>query len=98
MLKEEFSKSGVIYNLYGRPIYSDKSILNKWIQSSAVDYCSLAFLNLIEENNLKPCFFVHDDMVVSCSEESYQRLIDIKYTSEHFSNINLPVEVTKLGP
>jgi hypothetical protein len=96
-LKEEFSKSDTIYNLYGRPIHSDKSILNKWIQSSAVDFCSLAFLNFVEEFNLDVCYLVHDDMVVDVDQEMYEKIKDVKELYEPISKLTLPVEVTKLS-
>lgn len=96
-LRSEFEKSGAIYNLYGRPVCSDKSILNKWIQSSAVDFCSLAFLNFVEEFNLNVCYLVHDDMVIDISKKEYEKIKDTKELSDPYSKLSLPVEVTVLS-
>jgi hypothetical protein len=96
-LKEEFKRSNTIYNLYGRPIHSDKSILNKWIQSSAVDFCSLAFLNFVEEFNLSACYLVHDDMVIEADKDQYNKIKNKKDLFEPKSNLSLPVEITVLS-
>lgn len=96
-LQNQFDKNQFIFNMYGRPIVSDKSILNKWIQSSAVDFCSLAFLNLVKTNNLKVAYLVHDDMVLDCSKSDFEKIKNIKELLEPRINIKLPVEVTVLG-
>jgi len=96
-LKEEFDKTGTIYNLYGRPIHSDKSILNKWIQSSAVDFCSLSFLNFVEEFNFDVCYLVHDDMVIDIDRKGYEKIKDIKELHDPYSKLSLPVEITILS-
>ena len=80
--------------MYGRPIFSDKSILNKWIQSSAVDFCSLAFLNFVKKNNLKVAYLVHDEMVVGCSQEEYDKIRNVKELTDPITNISLPVEIS----
>ena len=72
-LQNQFDKNKFMFNMYGRPIISDKSILNKWIQSSAVDFCSLAFLNLVKVHNLKVAYLIHDDMVLDCSKSDFEQ-------------------------
>ena len=96
-LKSQFQNTDTIYNLYGRPIHSDKSILNKWIQSSAVDFCSLAFLNFVEEFNLNVCYLVHDDMVIDISKEEYEKIKNITELYEPDAKLSLPVEITILN-
>lgn len=96
-LQKEFDEKKCIFNMYGRPIFSDKSILNKWIQSSAVDFCSLAFLNLVEEHDLKVAYLVHDDMVIDCEPSVFEKIKELKQIKEPRSNISLPVEVTLLS-
>ena len=93
-LREEFDREGFIFNMYGRPIFSDKSILNKWIQSSAVDFCSLAFLKFARDNNLSVSYLIHDDMVVNCSESEYQSIKETKTLQDPCSKISLPVEIS----
>lgn len=96
ILQEEFNKSGFIFNMYGRPIFSDKSILNKWIQSSAVDFCSLAFSDLLKKEKLSAAYFVHDDMVVNCNKKEYENIKNIKNITDPITKISLPVEVSLL--
>jgi len=92
-LETEFEKHGMIHNYYGRPICFDNSLVNYWIQSSSVDYCSLAFANLIRELNLDPCFFIHDSMTVSVKKEDIESVISIGHVHDDYSNITIPVEV-----
>ena len=94
LLKKEFKENGFIFNMYGRPIFSDRSILNKWIQSSAVDFCSLAFLNLVKINNLNVAYIVHDDMVIDCDKATYDKIKNIKSLVDPHTKISLPVEIT----
>jgi hypothetical protein len=93
LLKEDFSDKKFILNAYGRPIFSDKSILNKWIQSSAVDFCSLAFLNFLEEHNLRAAYLVHDEMVVDCNRDQYEEIKNIKELSDPVTKLSVPVEI-----
>ena len=83
--------------MYGRPIFSDKSILNKWIQSSAVDFCSLAFRSFIKSRNLKAAYLVHDDMVIDCTQSEYESIKGIKMLEDPWTKISLPVEITNLS-
>jgi len=96
-LTDRFEKNGMIYNYYGRPICYDDSLVNYWIQSSAVDYCSLAFSNLISEADVKPCFFVHDSITFAAKKEREEELMSLKSVSEGYSGIEIPVEVSVLS-
>ncbi len=97
ILRKEFDEKGFIYNMYGRPIFSDRSILNKWIQSSAVDFCSLAFLDFVKTHKLKVAYLVHDDMVVDCSRSKYEKIKDTKVLIDPVTKISMPVEITTLS-
>lgn len=96
-LTQEYIDQGYIFNMYGRPIFSKRSIINKWIQSSAVDFCSLAFLNMAKTHSLDVTYLVHDEMVVDCSKEKYNVLKSINSITDPMTNISLPVEVTLLS-
>jgi hypothetical protein len=96
-LNEQYEKLGMIYNFYGRPICSNKNIVNYWIQSSAVDYCSLAFKQFIEDYDIKPCFFVHDSLVFAIKNDCSENVTKVKYLNEDISNFNLPVEINSLS-
>ena len=91
-LKEEYEENGFILNYYGRPITSDKNLVNYYIQSSAVDYCSLAFYDFVNKNNIDPCFFIHDSLTFQCEKNQLNSILKIKELNENVSNISIPVE------
>lgn len=95
-LEKEFSDNGFILNYYGRPILSNNNLVNYWIQSSAVDFCSLTFGDFIDKKKIKPCFFVHDSMTFSISEKDFKEIKDIAYLIDPISNIKIPVKIQKL--
>ena len=91
-LQEQFDKQGHVYNYYGRPITSDSNLVNYWIQSSTVDFCSLAFKNFIDDKKIFPNFFIHDSMTFSVSEEDLDGILNTKSIKCPHSNIEIPVE------
>jgi hypothetical protein len=93
-LQEEYNKNGYILNYYQRPITSDSNLVNYWIQSSAVDFCSLAFKSFYEDYNLKPCFFVHDSMTFAIEKKRTKDIMKIQSIKENISGINIPVNFT----
>lgn len=96
-LQKEFDEQKFIFNMYGRPIFSDKSILNKWIQSSAVDFCSLAFKDFVESKRLKVAYLVHDDMVLDCTPSEYEEVKEYKMLEDSWTKISLPIVITNLS-
>lgn len=91
-IKKNFDKDGFFLNYYGRPITSDNNIVNYWIQSSAVDFCSLAFDNFCNENNVVPSYFIHDSMTFEIKKDRYKEIKQIKDIRDPISNISIPVE------
>jgi len=97
-LNDQFSNKNMIYNYYGRPICYNASLINYWIQSSAADYCCLAFLDFLKHHPyVFPCFFVHDSMTFEIHKNDIDKIIKIKNISESYSNITMPVEITIIG-
>lgn len=96
-LKEQFEKNNMIYNYYGRPICYNNSLVNYWIQSSSVDYCSFAFANLLKQYNVAACFFVHDSITVSINKKNINSILALKKVYDNYSNISIPVEVSVLS-
>ena len=84
-------------NFYGRPITSDKNLVNYWIQSSAVDYCSLAFKKFIEDYDVKPCFLVHDSLTFAIAKDRKDELMNVKFLCDNYSGYKLPVEINVLA-
>tara|TARA_B100001093_G_scaffold477191_1_gene504231 strand:- start:7798 stop:8868 length:1071 start_codon:yes stop_codon:yes gene_type:complete len=91
-LRNEFDNNDFFLNYYGRPITSDNNVVNYYIQSSAVDFCSLAFDNFCKLNNLKPSYFIHDSMTFQCEKNKLDSIIKVKEIYEPYSKINIPVE------
>jgi len=95
-LQKEFDENGFFLNYYGRPITSDNNLINYWIQSSTVDFCSLAFKEYSEKINVKPAYFVHDSMTFRIEKERIENIKSNTHISESFSNISIPVEYSSI--
>ena len=93
-LEKKFEDRGFILNYYGRPITSNNNLVNYWIQSSTVDYCSLAFNQFRNKNKVDPVFFIHDSMTFQISKEDIDRILSVKNIKEEKSNITIPIEYT----
>jgi len=95
MLKKEFNKKGFIKNLYDRPILSDTNLVNYWIQSSAVDFCCLSFLNFLNDNpSFKLHAVIHDAIVFSVPNEKINTLNNFK--SLGTDNLSIPIEINEI--
>ena len=96
-LEEEYANKNLIFNYYGRPITSDNNLVNYWIQSSTVDFCSLAFNDFCITNNLRPSFFIHDSMTFEVEKERLEDIISYDEIKDPVSNISIPVEFNVLS-
>lgn len=95
-LQNYYDKNGFFLNYYGRPITSDNNLVNYYIQSSAVDFCSLAFYQFCIQNNVRPSYFIHDSMTFQCSKKDLKRILSIASIKEANSNIDIPIEFNVL--
>ena len=95
-LQQQFDQKNYIYNYYGRPIFSIANPVNYWIQSSAVDYCSLGFSKMIKDYNLNPCFFVHDSMTVAVERQRVEEVLNIQKIHDPVSGVEIHVETSRL--
>jgi len=93
-LKKEFKEKGFIENAYGRPIISNNNLVNYWIQSSAVDFCCLAFLNFAKSNNdIEIHAVIHDAIIFSTSKNN----LTVCNTRElKVGNISIPLKINKI--
>ena len=94
-LKAEFQEKGFIENYFGRPIFSDSNVVNYYIQSSAVDFCCLSFLNFLNDNKLiRGHAVIHDALLFSCDNE---HVTEIKKTIKlGIEGIQIPVEIKEV--
>lgn len=90
-LEKKFEENNHVFNFYGRPIFSNSNLVNYWIQSSSVDYCTFAFNRFIKEYNVMPCFFIHDSLTFETTKEIYDTIKNKKYITDPYSKINIPV-------
>ena len=94
-LRNEFNSNGFMKNMFGRPILSDSNLVNYWIQSSAADFCCLAFEKFISENTeFKLHAVIHDAIIISCPDISEEKLLGIK--SLEFNNLSIPVKINRI--
>ena len=96
-LENEFNENGFIKNYYGRPVTNNNNLVNYWIQSSAVDFCSLAFYDFYKNCDLSPCFFIHDSMTFEIHKSRISAIKEINEILEPISNISIPVEFNILN-
>lgn len=93
-LQNEYDEKGFFLNYYGRPITSNNNLINYYIQSSAVDFCSLAFHEFSKNQSVKPSFFIHDSMTFQCEKSVKEKIIKLSDIKEPYSKISIPVEFT----
>lgn len=92
-LESEYERLGYIKNFYGRPLLSNNNLVNHWIQSSAADFCCLAFNNFLNENtDVELHGIIHDAIIVSTKKE-----ITLDKIKELRSNIEIPVSIKNLS-
>jgi len=96
MFKAEYEKSGYFLNMYGRPICEIASPMNYWLQSTAADFCCLAFKDLIKTTGFKLKAIIHDAIIVEVNDKQYQELSKIKKITDPLSKIALRVDNTLL--
>lgn len=96
-LEKEFKEKSVFFNYYGRPILKGNNVVNYWIQSSAVDFCSFAFGHFIKNNNVKPCFLIHDSITFAVLNDDVKKYLNLSYLTCPISKIKIPVKVEKLN-
>ena len=91
-LEKQFEEKGHVFNYYGRPITSNNNLVNYWIQSSTVDYCSLTFNKFAKDFNLTKHFFIHDSMTFSIERNRLDDILKVNSLACPKSGISIPVE------
>ena len=89
-LEQEYKENGFIRNYYGRPIKSNANIVNYWIQSSAADFCSLAFNKFREDTGARACFLIHDSITFLSSIKDKEMFLSIDFLE--YENVQIPVK------
>tara|TARA_X000001388_G_scaffold75994_2_gene72136 strand:- start:112 stop:1143 length:1032 start_codon:yes stop_codon:yes gene_type:complete len=93
----EFNQNGFVKNMYGRPILSNSNLVNYWIQSSAADYCCLAFNNFFKTHpNLKLHAVIHDAVIFSADGKDYKHIS--KLNELYYENLSIPIKINRVQP
>ena len=93
----EYEKKGFIENMFGRPITSNANLVNYWIQSSAADYCCLAFNQFFESNkDFKLHAVIHDAVIFSANSKKLSDILSI--SNLKYENLSIPVKINKVQP
>lgn len=96
-LEKEYEENGFVKNMYGRPILSNANLVNYWIQSSAADYCCLAFNKFFDQHlDFKLHAVIHDAIIFSIPDDDIYALTQIK--SLRYQNLSIPVKINKVEP
>ena len=91
--KENYNKTGKIFNFFGRPIIPqsarDSLIYNNYVQSTAVDVALLGFGKIIKKSpkRVRPIFFIHDAMLLDLHPDDIEK----------FKNLSSSVDIENLG-
>jgi len=96
-LQDTFQKDGYFRNLYGRPIYEINSPINYWLQSSAADYCCLAFKSLIDTNSLTLRAVIHDAIIIEVPPEKHEEVKQIRSVVDPITGIKLLVDNARIA-
>jgi len=83
--------------MYGRPIYEINAPLNYWLQSTAADYCCLAFYNLVKKYDLDVKAVIHDAIIIETSRDNLDKIMNIKKIHDPLSRISLNINKTILS-
>ncbi len=81
-LESEAKESGMIKNLYGRPIFSKDSLVNHYLQSTGVDVSFDVFREILRamdhlSSEIIPIYVIHDAIVFDVSRSALRELRDL---------------------
>jgi len=81
-LEKEISSLGHIRNVYGRPILSDESVVNHFLQSSGVDVSFNVFSQVIADISdagisFFPIYIIHDAIVLDVDSKQYNKIVEL---------------------
>lgn len=94
-LKKELSEIGYIKNRYGRPVVvkNERSILNYYVQSSAADFCYIAFQDFISKNQINFHAIIHDAIICSSSNNEIEKIKKIISLKCPITSIEIPIKL-----
>jgi hypothetical protein len=91
-LENEFTQNKKIINMYGRSLYDNNCLINHWVQSSAADYCLLAFKKIVDQYDFEVKAIIHDAIIFEIHKKDKQVFNKIEKVTDPISNISLPID------
>ena len=94
---------GFRMNYFGRPIWNveerkDSTVINNYIQSTAVDVALMYFnelINLVETDICKPLFVIHDAIVFDVKNSYKEQFVNIVNEGYNCKELGyFPLEIT----
>jgi hypothetical protein len=98
-LQDQFSKTDMIYNHYGRPLYPATNaphiLYNNFIQSTGADVSLLGFNNIIahikkENYKIRAVFIIHDCVMLDFHPDDLKHLDELKLIGSKIKGFNVP--------
>ena len=98
-LREEYTLNSKIENFYGRNIYSNTSLVNHYIQSTAVDTAMIAFYNFMSklETGVDLIGIIHDAILIDVHPDKFDEIENTYMMYEDTLDIKLPVKVERIS-
>ena len=94
MLSDQYEANQKITNFYGRNVYSKSSLINHFVQSSAVDSAMIGFYNYINSSpsGIDLIAIIHDAIIVDVHPDNFNFIDNTYYVKDNVMNIKLPIK------
>tara|TARA_A100001515_G_scaffold105068_2_gene85811 strand:- start:161 stop:1204 length:1044 start_codon:yes stop_codon:yes gene_type:complete len=98
-LNSEFENHSRITNFYGRNIYSNNSMINHYIQSTAVDCAMIGFNNFLNQfsEGVNLVSTIHDAIIIDVHPDYFEKIHDTYEIYDDIMDIYLPVTIERLS-
>lgn len=96
----EFEEKGYFENFYGRKIFSVKSPINYFIQSSSADFSCLVyeqFLKMLDDKKFNLVALIHDAIIIDVDKTYVDLFLSLKRLKEDILNLYAPITVNILS-
>jgi hypothetical protein len=96
----EFEEHGYFKNFYGRKIFSVKSPINYYVQSSSADFSCLIyeqFLKRIDPKRFNLVALIHDAIIIDVDKSYVDFFLSLKRLKEEYMDLYAPITVNILS-
>jgi len=99
-INQEFEENGYFKNFYGRKLFSNKSPINYFIQSSSADLSCLIyeqFLKRVNPSKFNLVALIHDAIIIDVDKSYVDFFTSLKRLKEETMNLYAPITVKTLS-